>query len=96
MDEVSAEDFIARAAQVSTVLGEQAGVGGMETAGSIISFLADNPDWLGAFMSAGYFGLPSGFHERGSLTWHGADGKVYSPQFARHGRIIRSLKGQSA
>lgn len=86
-----ASDFIARVAQVSASVGEQAGVGGMETAGSILSFLADYPDWIGAFMKDGYFGLPRNFDQMGSLTWHGADGKVYSPEYARHHRIVRSL-----
>lgn len=87
----TAAEFIEKVARVSEEFGIQAGVGGMETAGAIISYLADNPRDLEPFMNGGFFELPAGFHERGRLTWHGMNGKIVHPEYARRARIVADL-----
>lgn len=77
--------FIAYVAKVSAALSFQAGVGGRETAGAIISYLAKHPDKLDAFMEEGWFGLgddPRDVLTGGMLSWHGMDGKVWTPEEA--------------
>ena len=84
---------IARSAEV---MAEQAGIGGMETAGAIVSFLARNPEWTGAFFKNGsIFDLPLDWNERGCLTWHAMNGKIVHPDYARRSRIVKKMeKGQ--
>jgi hypothetical protein len=70
--------YIAKAANTTAM---QAGVGGMETAGGIISFLAANPEYIPAFMEGvGIADWPVDFHQQGCLSWHGMDGKVHWPK----------------
>lgn len=79
MTEIEAIKFIARVAEAA---GWQAGVGGMETAGLIVSYLDAHPDKVAEFLESG-----SGFlidnrirAEEGSLTWHTqGTGEVISP-----------------
>lgn len=87
----TAQEFIKHLADVSENVGWQAGVGGMETAGGIVSYLAEHPEDLEPFMNGGFFELPQGFHERGRLTWHGQNGKVVKPEFVRRARVIRDM-----
>lgn len=80
LTEAAAAKVIARIAQVAHDIAWQAGVGAMETAGSIVSFLAANPQHIDDFMSdGGVMNWPAGWHARGCLTWHGMDGKVHQP-----------------
>ncbi|MES2752783.1 MAG: hypothetical protein V4661_15550 [Pseudomonadota bacterium] len=88
---VSAAEFIERLADVSESFGRNAGVGAMETAGLIVSFLDEHPDWLGAFMKDGWAGLPHDFNERGSLTWMAVNGNVTHPRTARYARIVKKM-----
>lgn len=87
-----AQEVIERIASVAESVGRQAGVGGMETAGAIISYLADHPRDLEPFMNGGYFELPGLMHQYGRLTWHGANGKIIRPDFARRARTIADMK----
>lgn len=67
-------------AKVSRNLGAQANVGAMETAGSIVSFLAANPHYLDDFLAGGsVLDWPDGWHRAGCLTWQGMDGHVHWP-----------------
>lgn len=68
----------------------KAGVGGMETAGSFVSFLAANPERVEAFIADPVLlgGPPVEFHIEGCLSWHGQNGKIYEP------RDIRKLRGR--
>lgn len=67
-------------ASISRAIGQQAGVGAMETAGSIVSFLTANPHYLDGFMTTGsVMDWPVGWHSSGCLTWHGMDGKIHWP-----------------
>lgn len=93
----SAEEFIDRLADVADRFGDAASVGAMETAGLVLSFLAEHPDWLGAFMKGGIDGIPDDFHLQGRLTWHAQNGKIVSPAYARRARTVRDLlKGAKA
>lgn len=89
--------FIEHVAKASEMIAWQAGVGGMETAGSIISYLAENPEALADFMETGsIMDWPAGWHTHGRLTWHGMNGKLCSPEFARRQMLINSLKPKGA
>jgi len=88
-----AVSVIARIAEVSAAVAWQAGVGGMETAGSIISYLAKHPEHIDAFMAGGsVLDWPIGWHEHGELSWHGADGKIYQPEDVRRHRLIKQME----
>lgn len=85
------DDFICHVATVSEAIGFQAGVGGRETAGAIISYLYDKPDKLDAFMKNGVFGWDSDeWVTGGRLTWQANDGKVWHPAEARAARAAKS------
>ena len=80
-------DFITYVAKLSEAIGFQAGVGGRETAGAIISYLAQHPDKLDAFMKEGVFGWgDTEWITGGCLTWKANDGKVWHPDDARAAR----------
>jgi hypothetical protein len=83
---------IARIAEIAEAFGAQAGVGAMETAGGIISYLAEHPRDIEPCLRFGIFELPSDWLERGGLTWHAQNGKVVHPAEARRSRIIRRLE----
>lgn len=84
--------FIADLARRSEAFSAQAGVGAAETAGHLISYLADHPRDLEPFLNGGIFELPPDWLVRGSLTYHARNGKVVHPETARFDRIIRRLK----
>lgn len=73
-------ETIERIAAAARAIGFQAGVGGMETAGSIVSFLAANPQHIDSFMAGGsVLDWAPNWHNAGCLTWHGADGRIHQP-----------------
>ena len=75
-----AVEVIQRIAKASATFAHHAGVGGMETAGSIVSFLAANPHRIPDFMAGGsIIDWPIGWHTAGCLSWHGMDGKIHHP-----------------
>lgn len=84
-------EFIEFLAKASDAFGRQAGVGAMETAGGVISYLATHPRDLEPFLNGGFMELPLDWHERGCLTWHAMNGKVVSPDFVRRSRVIAGL-----
>jgi hypothetical protein len=84
--------FIRQLAERSNVFGHMAGVGGMETAGSAISYLAVNPKDLEPYLNGGLLELPADWFQRGCLTYHATGGKVTHPQDARFARIVNGLK----
>lgn len=87
-------DFIHYVAEVSHAVGFQAGVGGRETAGAIISYLAQHPDKLDAFMKDGVFGWDTDeWVTGGCLTWQANDGKVWHPADARAARAAKEESG---
>ena len=79
--------FIRKVALAAEAIGFQAGVGGMETAGGIISYLAAHPEHIAAFNKNGsVFDLPNDWIIDGCRTWMAADGKIWHPDDARAAR----------
>lgn len=85
-------EFIETLARRAERFADQAGVGGMETAGMIISYLATHPMDIEPFMVGGVFELPENWHSFGCLTWQAANGKIVHPEYARRARIVNRLK----
>lgn len=96
-DEATAREVIARIVEISEAIAFQAGVGGMETAGSIVSYLARHPDQIAPLLDGTLSVLdwPPGWHAHGILTWHGVDGKIHRPEVVRRHKIIKQME-QSA
>lgn len=84
--------FIAYVRKVSEAIAFHAGVGGMETAGQIMSYLGKHPDQLDAFLNEGVFGWPMDWFENGCLTWHAQNGDIVHPDFVRRARVIRNME----
>lgn len=72
---------IARIVMVAEAISFQAGVGGRETAGAILSYLATSPDEIAPFVAGDLSPLDfkGDWMRGGCLTWHAVDGKVVSP-----------------
>lgn len=89
-----APGVIARIAEVAEAIGWQANVGAMETAGSIVSYLARFPDQIEPFLSgeSSPMDWPRGWHTLGSLTWHGQDGKIHRPEDVRRHVLIKKME----
>lgn len=86
-----AERTIKRLAEIAEAFAWQAGVGGMETAGSIVSYLAAHPEHIETVLENGPLELPIGWHEQGLLTWHAMNGKIMTPRDARLMRQVKKL-----
>lgn len=91
---------IERIAEVAEAIGWQAGVGGMETAGMIVSVLAEHPELIERFMNEGSGLLIDGEFgaEKGRLTFHRMkDGKVTTPAELRSAIMVKQMeRGQPA
>ena len=74
-------------AEVSEAMAFQAGVGGRETAGAIVSYLAHKPEHIEPFLNGGIMELPSEWMDGGRLTWHGMNGKIVHPDEVREARM---------
>lgn len=74
------ERFLDRLAADAEGFAWSAGVGGRETAGALVSYLVNHPEHIEAYLNGGIFELPPEWITGGRLTWHGKDGKVYSPE----------------
>ncbi len=86
---LAAERIIQCIASVAEAVGEQAGVGGLEMAGMIISVLAADPTLTATFLDDPLeFMLSDHMRaERGCLTFHRkGDGKVVRPEQLRTDR----------
>ena len=93
---IEAGEFLAKVVSTAEAVGWQAGVGAMETAGALISYLGRFPEKLPAFMADDFSvisDLPTDWLIQGCLTWHRQkDGQVVSPEYVRRDRTIRRLK----
>jgi len=69
----------------------QAGVGGRETAGAIVSYLATSPDEIEPFFAGKLspIDFAGDWMRGGRLSWQGADGKVWTPEAAAAARTAR-------
>lgn len=89
---MSSESTIRRIADVAEAVAFQAGVGGVETAGAIISYLSAHPELTGEFMAEGIMALPADLWSQGRLTFHRkGDGKVVTPQDLRISQTVRDI-----
>jgi len=86
------QKLTAELAKRSEIYAMQAGVGGMETAGGLVSYLAAHPEDIEPFLNGGIFELPDDWILQGCLTHHAANGKIVHPETARHARIIKAIK----
>lgn len=91
MKSYDAQEVIELIAARAAAFGEQAGVGAMETAGSIIGYLAENSRDLEPFMNGGIFELPADWFQKHSLTWHDSTGIVRHPADVRRAKQVRDL-----
>lgn len=73
---------IARIVGAARAIGWQAGVGGRETAGAIVSYLATSPDEIAPFVAGELspIDFAGDWMRGGCLTWHAVNGKVVSPE----------------
>lgn len=87
---MSPEQVILHIAKAAQALGWQAGVGASETAGAIVSYLAQNPARIGAFFAneEGVSDWPD-FVGGGCLTWHASDGRIIHPADYRAARAAK-------
>lgn len=76
---------IARIVNAARAIGWQAGVGGRETAGAIVSYLATSPDEIAPFVAGELspIDFAGDWVRGGCLTWHAVNGKVVSPEETR-------------
>jgi hypothetical protein len=87
---MTAEELISKIASYCNDFAWMAGVGGLETAGSVISYLAAHPEHTATFLDGGFPALmdvcgdPRDLFAHGCLTFHRAkDGKVTTPEDLR-------------
>jgi len=92
VDLTDAAAVIQRIASLADAFATQAGVGGMETAGMLVSYLAQHPRDIEPLMRFGIFELPQNWPEQGCLTWQALNGKIVRPEVARRARVIRQLE----
>lgn len=89
---------IQRIAEAADAVSFQAGVGGMETAGMIVSILAKHPDKIDGFLREGVgFLLDADLFsaEHGCLNFHNQIGGISTPKDARLARQARRLLRQA-
>ena len=84
--------FLEHVGKCAEALAFQAGVGAMETAGGIVSYLLEHPDDLEPFLNGGLPELPGDWYQRGCLTWHAQNGKIVHPRDARFHRIVKQME----
>lgn len=84
-------ETIRKIAEIAEAVGRQAGVPGCETAGAIVSYLADHPEDVQKFFDGGILELPMDLWAQGRLTFYKKDGSIGTPQEARIGRVVRDL-----
>lgn len=87
--------FIELLAVRSEAFADMVGVGASETAGHLISYLAEHPKDLEPWLNRGFGELPDDWILKGQLTYMVKDGKVVSPQYARHHQIITAMQRRS-
>lgn len=81
MAEFTAKQLLDRVHEVAAAVSWQAGVGGVETAGFIVSCLAANPEHLDRFMAEGAELVLDGTiaPENGGLNYYSSKGALVDP-----------------
>ena len=92
IDMAQAELVIQRIEQIAEAFSMQAGVGGCETAGHLISYLAENPRDIEPFLKFGMMELPLDWIERGLLSHYAQNGKIVRPHQVRQSRVIKRME----
>jgi hypothetical protein len=90
----TAQEIVAKIAEVSTAVGWQSGTGGCELAGMIVSSLAARPELIDRFMTDGA-GLMIDREldwSKGCLTFHNTKGDITTPQELRMSCQVRDMK----
>jgi len=97
LDFEAARVVIERIAHIAETFAAQAGVGGMETAGAMISYLAEHPRDIEPCLRFGLFELPADWIKHGRLSWHAQKGgEVVDPTYARRAATIAALERDAA
>jgi len=94
IDFAQAELVFERLAELAYPLAHGAGVGEQETVGRLISYLLDHPRDIEPCLRFGISELPDNWIERGRLSYHGGDGKIWRPVDARRARTVKKLSEQ--
>lgn len=92
---MDAESVIKRIADIAETIAWQAGVGGMETAGAIVSYLAEHPDQIDTLFRDGVFEtthMLADYPAHGCLTFHGQNGQIVTPAELRRAKLIKKLE----
>lgn len=91
--EWSPEAVVQRIAQVAEAVSWQAGIGGMEFAGQLVSVFAKHPEMIAPFLEGG-----SGFlleneigAELGCLTFYNQAGEITTPETLARARTARRM-----
>jgi len=79
--EGEAKAVIAKIAEAAHAIGIQAGVGGRETAGAIVSYLMTSPEEIEPFINGKLspVDFKGDWISGGSLSWHASNGRVVFP-----------------
>jgi hypothetical protein len=87
-DDYTAKQLLDRVVEVSDAVGLQAGVGGADLAGFIISCLYANPELFTRFMEEGAELILDGSldPENGALSWSASGNRVVSPHEMRRAK----------
>lgn len=77
-------EIVLKIAEAAHAIGWQAGVGGMETAGAIVSYLANHQDQIEPFLAGDVSPIDwPDFVGDGCLTWQAKDGSIVHPSYLR-------------
>ena len=90
---MSANDTIRQIADMAEAIAWQAGVGGMEMAGTIISYLAQNPERTEHVLAHGIIDEPD-MWLNGRLTWFGMNDQIVTPEKARLMRVVKAMESR--
>jgi hypothetical protein len=94
IDFAQAEIIFERLAAVAEALAHPAGVGEMETVGSLVSYLLDHPRDIEPLLRFGIGELPDDWIRNGRLSYHASDGNIWRPADARRATVIKRLEKQ--
>jgi len=89
---IDEREIIAHIAREAASFAAAAHIGGMETAGAIVSHLAKHPENIERFLNGGFLELPADLWMKGDLTWHARDGgTVVNAKTVRRDKQVKRL-----
>jgi len=92
IDFAQAELVFERLAKIAEPLAFGAGVGEMETVGSLVSYLLDHPRDIEPCLRFGVGELPTDWITKGRLSYQARDGKIWRTVDARRARLVKSME----